>query len=198
MKILAFTDLHGSSSAFKKLKTKAKKADIILNCGDFTIFEMEMDKILRRLNDLGKPMLIIQGNHEDGAALKRLCKKHNNLIYIDESYYIFGDLIVVAAEGNGFSITDKRFRKAALKIKRALKKYPDKHIILMTHAPPYGTRHDLIIDEHCGNKDIRKLIEDISPIYAFCGHLHENNYTKDKIGKTTTINPGPQGRLFEI
>ncbi len=64
MKILGFTDMHGSLSALKKLKKKAKKADIVLCLGDFTIFGDNLIYFLKKINNFGKPVLMIHGNHE--------------------------------------------------------------------------------------------------------------------------------------
>ena len=42
MNILCVADMHGSWKAYKDIKKKAKKADIIIMAGDFTIFEREI------------------------------------------------------------------------------------------------------------------------------------------------------------
>ncbi|MGM5482211.1 MAG: metallophosphoesterase family protein [Nanobdellota archaeon] len=198
MKILAFTDMHGSMKAFNAIKKKSKKAELILCCGDFTIFEIEIEEIIKKLDSLEKPMLIIPGNHEKDSTVEKLCKRTNNLHYINGTYYEDNNILVFGAEGNGFSIRDKHFEKMAKKFKRVHKRNKNKPYILITHAPPYGTRHDLLIDEHCGNKTIRDFIKDTQPLYAFCGHIHENSYTKDTIEDTTTINPGPKGKIIEV
>ncbi len=198
MKILAFTDMHGSPKAFQKIKQKSKNADIIICCGDITIFENDLKKIIKRFDSLGKTMLIIPGNHEFPEELEALCKKTKNLHYIEKSYYETDEFIFLGAEGNGFSIEDKTFRKTAKKFRKIIDKNKSKKHILITHAPPFGTRHDLLIDEHCGNKEIKDFIIKAQPAYAFCGHIHENSYTKDTIRKTITMNPGPEGRLIKI
>jgi len=89
MKLLAFTDLHLSSYAFKKLKKKVKKQkpDLLICAGDVSIFEQGLDFILNKLNKLKKKILIIHGNHETDKVLKKLCKKYNNLIFIHKKHY---------------------------------------------------------------------------------------------------------------
>ena len=64
MKILIFTDTHGSESAYKELKKKAKDVDFIICCGDVTIFENDIEKIMKKLSQLGKDVFIIHGNHK--------------------------------------------------------------------------------------------------------------------------------------
>ncbi len=190
--------MHGSLRAFDDIKRKSRKADLILCCGDFTIFENDMIKILKKFDSLTKRMVIIPGNHETGKSLSEACKKTKNIHFINNSFYEDESLVVLGSEGDGFAIEDKEFRRTAKKFKNILSKKRNKKHILITHAPPYGTKHDLLIDEHCGNKDIRDFIEDSMPLYAFCGHIHENSYTKDTIGQTKTMNPGPTGRVIRI
>ena len=50
MKILAFTDLHSSYDALKKLrnKIKKKKPDIIVCAGDISVFEQGLNHLLKQ------------------------------------------------------------------------------------------------------------------------------------------------------
>ena len=68
MKILAFVDTHGSDKAINKIREKAKKenADILICAGDVSVFEQNLEKILKKLDSLNKPVLIIPGNHDGG------------------------------------------------------------------------------------------------------------------------------------
>src|SRR3989338_2985728 len=84
MKLLAFTDLHLSSVAFKKIKSKVKKhnPDLLVCAGDLTIFEHGLDFILNKLNNFNVKTLLIHGNHETASVMKKLCKKYKNLVFI--------------------------------------------------------------------------------------------------------------------
>ncbi|MGM5488030.1 MAG: metallophosphoesterase family protein [Nanobdellota archaeon] len=197
MKILAIADPHGDPRAMKEIKKKAKQADLILVAGDFTLFEHDIKRIIKEYDTLKKPVLIIQGNHEDPHIVKALCESSKNLIYADEAIYEQDDVQVLSIEGNGFVQKDPHFEMVAENLKKAIN--PNKKLILQTHAPPYKTVCDRIWDgDHCGNESIRKFIEKVQPIIAICGHIHENNATEDKIGKTKVINPGPNGRIIEV
>lgn len=198
MKILCFTDTHGSSEAFSVLKSKSRTVDLLICCGDFTIFERNMNSILKKFNSLGKPMLIIPGNHEISSSVEKACEKFKNITYINKSYYADDNVLILGLEGNGFTLKDRQFEKDSKRLLRIIKQHKEKKVVLVTHAPPYGTAHDEIYEEHCGNESIRKFIEKVQPSYALCGHIHENNYSKDMIGKTKTLNPGPNGRFIRI
>ena len=75
--------------------------------------------------------------------------------------------------------------------RKAYKEIADQKITLfVTHAPPYGTKTDLLPSgDHAGSTSIRKIIEEFQPTLNVCGHIHESRGV-DKIGKTKVVNPG--------
>lgn len=113
--------------------------------------------------------------------------------HIKKTAAYFSDL-----EEGGFSLTDERFEKISKTWEKEIKENKDKKIILVTHAPPYGTKLDRALGEHCGNKSIAKFIKNNKVELAISGHFHENFGKRDKIGSTKLINPGPYGRLYKI
>jgi len=198
MKILAFVDLHGNYKALKEIKKKAKQADLIVCAGDISIFENELDLLLLQLNELKKPVLIIPGNHEDDKDLSKLTKMFNNIIDIHKKTFIKENCLFLGYGGSGFSMVDKEFIETAKKFEKIIKKHQDKKIILITHAPPYKTKLDKIMNEPCGNKSIKNFILKVKPNLVIAGHLHENAGKEDKIGKIKLINPGPFGKIINI
>lgn len=101
----------------------------------------------------------------------------------------------------------KKSKKSKKKLKKSKKEKKsekdkkekgEKHkIILVTHAPPYGTKLDFLND-YSGNKSIRDFVEKAKPIFVICGHFHEHRGEFDYIGKTEIINPGPYGRIISV
>lgn len=201
MKILAFTDIHGSLSALRRIerKVKSQKPDLLVCAGDVSIFERGIIGIMRKLNKLNKKIVIIHGNHEDASTFIKLSKLFKNIIFIHKKYFIKNNTLFLGYGGGGFSIIDKGFEKTAKeKFKDMIKNNQDKKIILVTHAPPYKTRLDKLIQGHCGNKSIRHFVEKNKVDLLICGHLHENFGKEDKIKRTKIINPGPYGKIVEI
>ncbi|PIN85874.1 hypothetical protein COV19_07760 [Candidatus Woesearchaeota archaeon CG10_big_fil_rev_8_21_14_0_10_44_13] len=198
MKILAFVDTHGSSDAIRKVKEKAKKndVDLLICAGDVSVFEQNLEKILKDLDSLNKPVLIIPGNHESEARLKLLCSKFKNMVYIHKGMLRLKGYVFIGFAGNGFSTTDTEFRAWSNKVRGELKKKDN--VILITHAPPHRTKLDRIMGNYCGNKDIRQFIEKVDILLAISGHLHENAGKEDMIKKTRVVNPGPYGMVIEI
>ena len=200
MKLLAFTDTHGSLLALKRIeqKTKTQKPDLLVCAGDVSIFEHGIVGIIRRLNKLNKKIIIIHGNHEDDSTFRKLSKLFKNIIFVHKNYHIENDILFFGYGGGGFSIVDKEFEKIAIKFKKIIKNNKDKKIIIVTHAPPYRTRLDKISGGHCGNRSIRRFAEKNRVDLLICGHLHENFGKEDKIKKTKVINPGPFGKIVDI
>lgn len=193
MKLLCFSDIHGSTAALNAVKKKAKKADLLVCAGDFTVFEEGMEMVLQKLNEMGKKVLLIPGNHEDPKLLRQVCKLFDNIIYIHKKTYTKDSYFFIGHGGGGFSPVDKEFESWSKKIRIP----KGKKAIFVTHAPPYNTKLDFIW-EHRGNKSYRKFIAKRQPILAVSGHFHETQGKEDKIKKTRLINPGPKGKIVQI
>lgn len=203
MKVLAFTDLHSSKSALKKIKQKIKKhkPDFILCAGDSTYFGDDLDKALKDINSLSAPVMILPGNppHETSKDVRKHCKKYSNITYAHKKILKLGEYTLVGHGGGGFygpEELDTDFEKFIKKNKAKLKG----DIILLTHAPPYKTKLDYLdwFEEHVGCISYKKFIKEYKPVLAISGHIHETFGQKQKIGKTLIYNTGPQGRVFEL
>ncbi|MBN1544984.1 metallophosphoesterase [Candidatus Woesearchaeota archaeon] len=198
MKILALVDLHGSMNAIKKMAALAKKekVDYIVSAGDHTIFGDSNEAIIRKFDEIGVPVIMLHGNHEDEGTMRRLCAKTKNVKFLHKELLDADGYVFMCYGGGGFSTKDKEFEDWS---QQAMKQVPEgKKIILVTHAPPYGTKLDLILDQPAGSKSIRQFIKLVQPKLAISGHLHENAGAKDRIDGTKTVNPGPWGMIFIV
>lgn len=199
MKIIAFTDFHASGKALKKVRKKIKKEkpDLLICTGDITIFGQSQKKVIQSIADLGMPTLIVHGNHEDYYSFREQCRKHKNLTNMHKKIKAINGFTFLGYGGEGFRIIVPEFEHWAEKIKNKIK---NKKLVLLIHAPPYNTKLDITIDEHCGcnsfTKFIRKYKNNI--VLTLCGHLHENFKVEDKIGNVRMINPGPDGMVITI
>jgi len=201
MRLLAFADIHGSQTTLKRVeqKIKSQKPDLLVCAGDISIFEHGIGIILRKLNGFGKKIIMIHGNHEDDSTFRKYSKIFRNIIFIHKTHHIENNLLFLGFGGGGFSSTDREFEKIAKsKFKKIIKENQDKKIILVTHAPPYGTKLDRLGKSHVGNKSFRHFIEKYNVDLAISGHLHENFGKEDKIKNAKVINPGPFGKIIEI
>lgn len=198
MRIFAFVDLHQHRSELKRIVSRSKKGDVdvVVCAGDFTIFSSGQDEILKELDSIGKPVLLVHGNHEDAGSVRDSCKRLKNCFFIHNGFFRKNSVLFVGWGGGGFSFRDQRFEDRSKKFFHLLK--PDTRLVFVSHAPPYGTKCDSIHGQHAGNKSLRRFIERARPVLAVCGHLHETAGSMDKIKNTLVINPGFEGRVLEI
>ncbi|GIU69602.1 MAG: hypothetical protein KatS3mg002_0838 [Candidatus Woesearchaeota archaeon] len=93
MRVLFFTDIHGSNKYLKEIIIKSHEADVLVCSGDLTIFENDLDELLRKLNSIGKPVIVINGNHESSSAMNIICMRYKNVHFIHKSYYIHDNVV---------------------------------------------------------------------------------------------------------
>ncbi len=148
MRILAFTDIHGSLQALNRVKQKVKSQnpDLLVCAGDISLFERGITALMKNLDKLGKKIMMIHGNHESAVTLNNLSKLFKNIIFIHKTYFTENDFLFLGYGGGGFSIIDREFDRTAIsKFKNIIKNNKSKKIILVTHAPPYKTRLDSLV-----------------------------------------------------
>ena len=198
MKLVLFTDPHGSMAAIKRVISKAKADDIeaVVCAGDLSLFERKLDKIVRELNKIKKPILIIPGNHETEKETKKVISKYDHLIYLHKKKYFIKDVLFMGFGTGGFSILEPDFEKMEPKFKKGMIKA--KKTVLLIHGPPYKTKVDKIDRDHVGNMSFKHFIIKHQPDLVVCGHIHETFNKRDKVGKSVIINPGPNGLVVEI
>ena len=196
MNILAFSDVHGDRSLVLKLVKRAQKEDIdlVVCAGDFTVFERQTKGVLADLDTIGKTVLLIPGNHETPESVEKQVKQCKNIVNIHKKIWHHQNVAFLGWGTDGFTRRNEDFRITARGWRQRLH---DEKIVLVTHAPPYNTRLDLL-DEHIGNADARKEIERIQPVLAISGHIHENEGKQDRIGKTLCVNPGWKGMVLRV
>ena len=198
MKILFFTDTHSNKELIEKVKLKSKNVDMLVCLGDLTMFQAYIKTILKELNGLGKPIIMLPGNHESEEGLEELCKGMKNITYLHKKTFETDDFIIFGYGGGGFSLEDLEFERLSKKWEKTISEKRSKKTILLTHGPPYGTSIDIISKKHVGNMSYTKFIKKNNIDFVFSGHLHENFYKTGKIGKTIVLNPGPDGRIINI
>lgn len=203
MNILALSDLHGINPRTIHQYLEENKIDLIIIAGDITHFgppELARD-ILDDMAAHKIPVLAVPGN----------CDPHGIHAHIENSRTLNIHAKTTNIKGISFCglggsnptpfNTPLEFEEDEIYqiLKDAIK---DDITILITHAPPYGTRADkLPSGEHVGSKSIRRIIEEHQPKLNICGHIHEGR-GEDRIGDTIIINPGETSKgeacLIEI
>ncbi len=192
MKILATADIHGDKKLVDKIVNNSENADVIIIAGDLTWAENDLKGIIGPLKKSGKPVIMIPGNHETLASIDYLEQVYKNGVYnLHGKSFKIGDTAFIAC-GSGniglFQLTEDEVKET---LNKALREAGDfKHLVLITHVPPYDTLLDNLGWTKAGSKAVREFIEEHQPDICFCGHIHETAGLIDKIGKTKIINVG--------
>lgn len=197
MKILAFVDIHGSLHALKSLEAtvKKEKPDLLINLGDYTIFEQDIEVLSAKLARIHPVQLLIHSNHESQDASAFMAKRHG-WTFLHKSTALVDDILFIGYGGGGFSTVDPAFERWSKTLKPKLKKA--KKVVLLTHQPPHGTVLDHLWGAHVGNTSFTQFLKKHPVDLALSGHIHETATKTGKLGKTTLCNPGPLGKVFEL
>jgi Icc-related predicted phosphoesterase len=196
MRILAFVDSHGNKRAMEALEREARTADLLVCAGDVSVFEQDLDKILRKIDSWGKPVLMLHGNHESEADMVKACKGLQNVEFFHKKAKIINNILFIGYGGGGF---EKKTPELAdfFKSHEILLNSCEKKVFLF-HAPPLDTKLDLIGSSHNGNQTEKELILRYKPGLVVCGHFHENADKRERTEGGVLINPGPAGWLIEL
>lgn len=199
MKFLAFVDLHEDRDSLKLLVKRAllEDVDFLVCAGDLSIFGRSLRFVLKQLDEIGKKVYIITGNHETEEMMEKVMSDYPNCRLFDKKSFEIENYVFLGYGGGGFMFEDPNFRKIA---RDWYGSHQGKKIVLVTHGPPFGTKVDLVEKRYVGNKDFRAFIERIKPKLNICGHIHENAGIVDEIGdfKTKVVNPGWEGMMIEL
>ena len=195
MKLLAFTDIHGSYARVQEILAKEKNFDAVIIGGDLTTVgtPKEAEDAIRLFQKYGKPILAVAGNidiSEQDDTFERLG------ISINAKGRTLNEAGFFGVSGSPFTpihtpyeIPEEEIKKRAelgwQEVQSARWK------IFVPHAPPRDTKVDRIrAGMHVGSTAVREFIEKYQPDVCVCGHIHEARGT-DIIGKTQIVNCGP-------
>ncbi len=198
MKILAFTDVHSSLTAIKKIEllVKKEKPDFLVNLGDFTVFEQNIENVCKKLVKLHPHQLVVHGNHEEDVTAALMCKRHG-WTFCHKKCVQIDDVLFVGYGGGGFADREPEFERCVKNVAKTI--HSAKKVVLLTHQPAYGTAVDNKYGDHVGNESFTKFIKTNKNVtLALSGHIHETSGKSSKIGKTLLCNPGPYGRVFTV
>lgn len=199
MRILAFTDIHSSYSRVLEIM-KSEKSDLVILGGDLTNVGtvQEVESAIGQLQTLSPQLLCVAGNMD--------LPQHDNIfsklnVSIHGKGLIINELGVFGVSGAPVSPLHTPYEVdeevIAEKIAKGYKEILNaKTKILVSHAPPYGTKVDIVhAGFHAGSAAVRDFIEDHNVDIVICGHIHEAR-GQDVLGKTKIINCGQASRGY--
>ncbi len=197
MRLLVLSDIHGNSRYLRRVIDLVRDFHALLIAGDLSNYGSGLGEVLSVLEGVvstGVPVISVLGNMDPPNALGRVSSVgvkvlHGSLIKLG-NYYVLG---VSGSPKTPFNtlleLSEGEFKEL---LRRASEGVEDlRRAILLTHAPPYGTKVDKVfIGIHAGSVAIREFIKSKEPLINICGHIHEGRGT-NYLGSTLVINPGP-------
>ncbi len=198
MKLLLFSDVHLNENHCRHLIDLSNKADIVVGAGDYCSLRSKLDKAIGWLSEIKKPTVLVPGNAESYQELMDACMHwpsskvlHGNGVEIQNILFfgIGGGIPVTPFGSWSWDFTEEQ-------AEIILRKCP-KNAIVVSHSPPRGMLDRSSFGMHLGSKALKKFIHEKCPSLVVCGHIHESGGKIEKFGKTTVINAGPAGFIYE-
>lgn len=177
----------------------ATEADYYFAAGDLVNWSRGLERCGEILQSHGDRMYVLPGNHESAAQIERFCEQfgfHN----FHEQMLRIGNYQVAGLGYSNPTPFNTPGEYSELELAARLSRFAAlTPLILICHAPPYGTLLDRIREGlHAGSKSVRDFVDRHQPEYLFCGHIHEAEGAFVEIGKTKSVNVGKRGYLLEL
>jgi Icc-related predicted phosphoesterase len=197
VKLLIFSDIHNDWKTLERIL--AVEADFYISAGDQVSWGRGLDQAGEILRTRGDKVWVLPGNHETASQIAALCEMYG-LNNFHERTFAVGEWKVA---GLGYSSitpfdTPGEYTEEQIEAKLAPFAKLDR-LVLVCHAPPWGTDLDQIRDGlHGGSKAVREFIEKHQPVHFFCGHIHEGAGKEVAIGRTRARNVGKKAFLLDL
>ncbi|MFO7711379.1 MAG: metallophosphoesterase [Candidatus Woesearchaeota archaeon] len=198
MRIFAAGDIHGDMGLAERLAEKSSDADLVILCGDLAYADQSLDNIIGPFKKRNKKVLIIPGNHETIATADFLAEIYN--IKNIHGYSVKYDNVGIFGSGGAnigvFQISEEdifeNLKKGFERIRYL------EHKLMVTHVHPSGTKMEKFSHFVPGSTGVRKAIEELKPKFLLCSHVHEAEGIEEKVGETTVLNVGKEGKHIDL
>jgi hypothetical protein len=180
LRVLCVADSHSSNAALYAIQrlVSITKPDLILVAGDITHrgsalyasdFLHAIGKAVKA-NGLQTRVFAVHGNI-DPAEVQKLLEQRK--VSIHNKTARFAGYVFVGFGGSTHTPNATPCEYPESDVKSALEKLVTSKTILLTHAPPYGTKADWTGSVHSGSRALREIIEERQPRACVCAHAHE-------------------------
>ena len=197
MRVLAFSDLHGSAKHAAALVAASGEADLVIGAGDFCNMRLGLDEAMALLSGISVPFVIVPGNAESFDELRAAAPAHVEVLHgtgtTVDGLSLFGLGYGVPQTPFGAWSCDLTEDQAMAHLQSC-----KKTDILILHSPPKGVADLTSAGQSVGSVAIHSAIERIQPGLAICGHIHDSWGSDGQIGDTEVHNLGPFVNWFEL
>lgn len=200
MKLIAFTDIHGSYGKVNNILSKEHGYDAVIIGGDLTTVgsTKEAEEAITLFQLHGKPLLVVAGNMDPPSLEETFLRLGVSInargIVIDNVGFFGVSASPFTPMNTPYEISEEEIKK------RSDEGWNDVHAarwkVFVPHAPPRDTSLDkIMLGRHVGSTAVRTFIEAHQPDLVVCGHIHEAR-GQDSIGRSKMINCGPAGKGY--
>ena len=196
-KLLIFSDIHNDWKTLERILSV--EADFYISAGDQVTFGKGLDRAGQILHTRADKVWVLPGNHESAAQIATLCDQYG-LHNLHQQHFQTGAWTVAGLGYSSPTPFDTPGEYSEAELAARLAPFAAFHpLILVCHAPPYGTALDRIRPGlHGGSTAVRDFIQQHQPAHFFCGHIHEAQGVAIEIGPTHARNVGKQAYLLEL
>jgi Icc-related predicted phosphoesterase len=197
LKLLIFSDVHNNWKTLEALL--GVDADFYFAAGDQVSWGRGLDRCGEILAIRGEKVYVLPGNHESASQISEMCALHG-LHDFHQRHVEIGRWNVAGLGYSNPTPFETPGEYSELQLAERLERFAElSPLVLICHAPPYGTALDQIRPGlHAGSRSVRDFIEKHQPEYFFCGHIHEAEGAAEEIGRTRAWNVGKKGYLLEL
>ena len=199
MKLLLFSDLHSDFPGASKLVELSREVDVVVAAGDYCLARRGLNEIIAALFPIPKPTVLVPGNAESHKELVHACHSWPNAHVLHGCQTTIDDVVFYGI-GGGIPITpfgawSWDFSEGEA---RTLLQDMQPGGVLISHSPPKGVL-DLSSDgRSLGSEAVREIIDIKKPELVVCGHIHGSAGQTAWLGRTSIINAGPEGIIWEL
>ena len=196
-KLLIFSDIHTDWRTLERIVSV--EADFYIAAGDLATWGKGLDRCGQVLRTRGDKVWVLPGNHESAAQIATFCEQYG-LHNFHERHFTAGAHHVAGLGYSSPTPFDTPGEYSEAQIAERLTPFATlRPLVLVCHAPPYGTALDEVKPGlHAGSTAVLDFIERNQPAHFFCGHIHEAEGVSIDMGGTRAHNVGKKAYLLEL
>ena len=197
LKLQIFSDIHNDWRTLQHLLSV--QADCYIAAGDQVSWSRGLEACGKILQTRGEQVYVLPGNHESSQEIAAMCARFG-LHDFHGQHIEVGKWHVAGLGYSNPTPFNTPGEYSEPQIAERLARFDGfTPLVLVCHAPPYGTTLDQIRPGlHAGSRAVREFIDQSQPEYFFCGHIHEAEGREERFGKTLARNVGKPGHLLEL
>ncbi len=187
MKVYAAADIHGRAAKLEAIRERvaAHRPDVLVVAGDVTRLG-KVAPVLKKLDEMGVPVLMVRGNSDSRKVDLRL-DRYSNLHSLHLKIVERGGVPFVGAGGTAPIPFRSKIRLREKGIVASLAAMVNGASVVVVHPPPLGVLDEALGRFHAGSGGVAALIEKRGPRLLICGHIHERAGVAT-VGNTVVVN----------